>query len=185
MTYYGTKELANAFRTVRKNTIQIAEEIGEENYGFRPAPETRTVGQTLVHIAVVTRLSLQIHAVERRTKMEGFDFMTFFGNMLAEEQVPRSKAEIVKLLHEEGDRYAKWLDTLNEEGLAENITMPPGMTPASKSRFEMILGAKEHEMHHRAQLMTMERILGITPHLTRQMQERIAAATAAAGQKSK
>jgi len=27
MTYYGGKELADAFRTVRKNTIQIAQDI--------------------------------------------------------------------------------------------------------------------------------------------------------------
>jgi uncharacterized damage-inducible protein DinB len=30
-------------------------------------------------------------------------------------------------------------------------------------------------MHHRGQLMMMERMLGIVPHLTRQMMERIAA----------
>ena len=53
------------------------------------------------------------------------------------------------------------------------------MTPASKTRFEMILGVKEHEMHHRAQLMMIERMLGIVPHLTRQMQERMAALTKA------
>jgi len=35
----------------------------------------------------------------------------------------------------------------------------------------MILGTKEHEMHHRAQLMVIERLLGIVPHLTRQRQE--------------
>jgi len=45
----------------------------------------------------------------------------------------------------------------------------------------MLLGPKEHEMHHRAQLMVAERALGITPHLTRQMQERFAAMQAAAG----
>jgi uncharacterized damage-inducible protein DinB len=49
------------------------------------------------------------------------------------------------------------------------------MTPASKTRFEMLMGVKEHEMHHRAQLMLIERMLGIVPHLTRQMQERMAA----------
>ena len=48
------------------------------------------------------------------------------------------------------------------------------MTPASKTRFEMILGVKEHEMHHRAQLMLIERMLGVVPHLTREMQARIA-----------
>ena len=38
--------------------------------------------------------------------------------------------------------------------------MPPGANPDSKSRFEMLLSPKEHEMHHRAQLMTMQRMLG-------------------------
>ncbi|MHB8533063.1 MAG: DinB family protein, partial [Solirubrobacteraceae bacterium] len=57
---------------------------------------------------------------------------------------------------------------------------PPGANPDSKSRFEMLLSPKEHEMHHRAQLMTMMRMLGLTPHLTRQFQERMAQAQAAA-----
>ena len=35
MTYYGGKELAAAFRTVRKNTIQIAEDIPEDKYDFQ------------------------------------------------------------------------------------------------------------------------------------------------------
>jgi uncharacterized damage-inducible protein DinB len=39
----------------------------------------------------------------------------------------------------------------------------------------MLIAPKEHEMHHRGQLMVVQRMLGITPHLTRQMDERIAA----------
>ncbi len=54
MTYYGGKELAAAFRTVRKNTIQIAEDIPEDKYTFKPSPESRSVGQTLAHIATAT-----------------------------------------------------------------------------------------------------------------------------------
>ena len=72
MTYYGAKELAESFRTVRKNTIVIAEDIPEQHYGFRAAPETRTVAQTLVHIAAAQKVPEQIHAIERRTSMEGF-----------------------------------------------------------------------------------------------------------------
>jgi uncharacterized damage-inducible protein DinB len=49
------------------------------------------------------------------------------------------------------------------------------MEPRQKSRFEMLIATKEHEIHHRGQLMVVERMLGITPHLTRQMEERIAA----------
>jgi uncharacterized damage-inducible protein DinB len=35
----------------------------------------------------------------------------------------------------------------------------------------MILGTKEHEMHHRAQLTVVERMLGIVPHLTRRQRD--------------
>jgi uncharacterized damage-inducible protein DinB len=41
-----------------------------------------------------------------------------------------------------------------------------------RSRFESLLSPKEHEMHHRGQLMLIERMLGIVPHLTRQRQQR-------------
>jgi uncharacterized damage-inducible protein DinB len=60
------------------------------------------------------------------------------------------------------------------------VKLPPGAQPPSRTRLEMFLSAKEHEMHHRGQLMLMERMLGIVPHLTRQMQERMAAMMAAA-----
>ena len=60
------------------------------------------------------------------------------------------------------------MEGLREELLAEQVGQLRG---GSKTRFEMILGTKEHEMHHRAQLMVIERLLGIVPHLTRQRQE--------------
>jgi uncharacterized damage-inducible protein DinB len=63
---------------------------------------------------------------------------------------------------------------LPEPFLAETVGMPPGAAPAAKSRFEMLLSAKEHEMHHRGQLMMLQRMIGLVPHLTRQMQERMA-----------
>ena len=43
----------------------------------------------------------------------------------------------------------------------------------------MILSVKEHEMHHRGQLMLIERLVGVVPHLTRAMQARMSAAQAA------
>jgi uncharacterized damage-inducible protein DinB len=175
MHCYGAKELAEAFRTVRKNTIIIAEEVPEEHYGFRPAPETRTVALTLTHIALMTRFSEQFNGAERPHTLEGFDFQTFRRTMMADEQTPRSKAQIIELLREGGDRFAKLLEGLSEDILAERVTFPAGAVPPSKTRFELLMGVKEHEMHHRGQLMMMERMLGIVPHLTREFQARMAA----------
>ena len=175
MTYYGAKELADSFRTVRKNTITVAEEIGEEHYGYHAAPDTRTVAQMLVHIAAAPGMMEQIHGVERRTAMEGFDFPAAMAKMIAEEQKPRSKAEIIALLSTSGDRVANLLEGFPDDFLGERVSFPAGMNLPSKSRFEMILGVKEHEMHHRAQLMLIERLLGVVPHMTRAMQARMAA----------
>lgn len=175
MNYYGAKELAESFRTVRKNTITIAEELPEDKYGFRPTQETRSVGELLVHIAQGYTFQYQVHAKERRTSLEGFDFPALMKVVMAEEKVKRSKAQIIELLQSTGQQWASWLDGLSDSFLGEQVAMRAGMVPAVKSRFEMILSVKEHEMHHRAQLILIERMVGVVPHLTRQMQARMAA----------
>jgi uncharacterized damage-inducible protein DinB len=71
------------------------------------------------------------------------------------------------LLRKEGEDRCEWLATFPETILAEQVGMPGG---GSKSRFEILIGTKEHEMHHRAQLTVIERLLGIVPHLTRNRQ---------------
>jgi uncharacterized damage-inducible protein DinB len=179
MNYYGAKELAESYRTVRKNTLAIAQDIPAEKYGFRPAPDTRSIGELLTHIALAYNFQYQVHAVEHRATLQGFDFPSFMGRMMAEEKKPRSKDEILELLRVEGEKWAGWLQGLSDGFLGEQVQMPQGANPASKSRFEMILSVKEHEMHHRGQLMLIERLLGIVPHLTREMQARFAAASAA------
>ena len=173
MLCYGSKELARAYRTVRGNTIKTAEEIPESKLDFSASPNTRTVRQLLTHIALTDAFS-SIHK-ERRTNFEGMNFPEIIGQMMAEEQKPRTKAELIAMLTERGEVTAAWLESLSDDFLAEPFNQPPGTEPAQKTRFEMIMGMKEHEMHHRAQLMLMQRMMGQVPHLTRAMQERFAA----------
>jgi uncharacterized damage-inducible protein DinB len=174
MIDYGGKDLADAFRTVRKNTIQIAEEIPESQYDFRAAPESRSVRETLAHIGVSPQFQLHVHR-NKITDMGTVNFGELFQKFGGDEKKPRSKAEVVAYLTSEGDSFASFLESVDDAFLGERVTLPPGAQPASKSRFEMLLGAKEHEMHHRAQLMTLQRMIGQVPHLTRQGQARMAA----------
>lgn len=174
MTYYGAKELAESFRTVRKNTIQAAEEIAESKYSFKASDDTRTVEKLLTHIALGYRFQHRIHAIEKLSSFEGFNFPALFSEMLAEEAKPRTKAEVIALLKEGGEVWAKYVDSLSEDFLSQSFSMPAGATPAAKSRLEMILSVKEHEMHHRGQVMLIQRMIGIVPHLTRNMQAQMA-----------
>jgi uncharacterized damage-inducible protein DinB len=178
MSSYGGKQLASGFRTVRKNTIQVAEDIPEAHYNHVPAAECRSVARMLTHVAIGPQIWEEIHRKQRLTTLVGVNFLGMVDRFNAEEAKPRSKAEIVELLRTEGEQFAAWLETLTPEFLAETVTEPDGKT--TKPRFEGLLSAKEHEMHHRAQLMLIERQLGIVPHLTRQFHERVAQMRAAA-----
>lgn len=175
MNHYGGKQLAASSRTVRKNTLQIAEDIPEDKYNFRAAPGTRSVAELLTHIAISQSFQEEVHRKEKRSTLAGFDFPALMQRMAAAEQEPRTKAQIIELLRSNGEAWAAWIEGLGDDFLAENVSMPPGGSPASRTRFDMLLSVKEHEMHHRGQLMLVERIVGIVPHLTRERQARTAA----------
>ena len=61
MANYTARELANAFRTVRRNTIQVAEDIPEAKYDFVPAPGTKSVSELLRHIAFAPMVQIEMH----------------------------------------------------------------------------------------------------------------------------
>ena len=160
-------ELAVSFRTVRATLIQIAEEIPESQYEFCPAPEVRPVGKLLFHISQVSAVTLTRIKTRSRTWPTSPSWTSWAG-CARKSQTP-TKDEIVAALKTEGEKFATFLEGLSEPLLGEIVTMMPGSQPATKSRLELILSAKEHEMHHRGQLMLIERMLGVVPHLTRRV----------------
>jgi uncharacterized damage-inducible protein DinB len=176
MTYYGAKELADSFRTVRKNTIQVAEDIPEEKYSFRAAPDTMSIGELLAHLATTPHWAQQCFFNEKKTTVAMEDFGRWMGELGGHAKELTTKAQIVAALKANGEKFASQLESVSEADLAQTITAPN----ASKSAFEMLLGIKEHEMHHRAQLFLLERMVGIVPHLTRARQEMMAQRAAAA-----
>lgn len=180
MNYYGAKELAASCRVVRKNTLVIANEIPADKYSFRAAENTRSVGELLMHISLLHSFQFQIQSVERRTTLDGFNFPEMMQRLMTEEKAPHTKEQVIEMLKTSGEKWASFVEGLTDSFLGEQVAMPAVMNNPPKSRFEMILGVKEHEMHHRGQLMLIERIIGIVPHLTREMQARMAAIPAKA-----
>jgi uncharacterized damage-inducible protein DinB len=176
MTYYGAKHLADSFRTVRKNTLAIAEEIPEDKYSFRATPEVMSVGEMLAHLAISPMWQIDVHT----RKMEHLDF-AFFGahtqHAHGEQQALRTKADIIRALTQNGEKFAAFVEGLDEATLQSMVSFPP-QAGQPKSRFEMLLGPKEHEMHHRGQLMLVQRLLGQVPPLTRHRQAMMAQASA-------
>ena len=173
MNIYTGKDLARSFREVRGNTITIAEEIPDSQYAFQAAPETRNVARLLAHIALAPGFQLYTHS-NRIADLKAVNFAELLARAASEEAQPRTKDGILALLRAEGDKFAAFVEGLSDAFLAERVSMPPGAQPTSKSRLEMLMSPKEHEMHHRAQLMLVQRMIGLVPHLTRRQQEQFA-----------
>ena len=67
---YGIRQLADGMRAVRENTIALAGDIPESQYGFRATPATRSVAETLVHIAWLWTSDHLIHEELRLESVE-------------------------------------------------------------------------------------------------------------------
>ena len=160
---YGVRQLADGMRAVRANTILMADDIPESQYGYRPTPASRSVAETLVHIAWLATSDRILHEEAHLDSVEGFDFPALLEKSAVEEKRRRSKAEILELLRTEGERQARWLEQQPEAFMAERVRLPGG---GSVSRFEMFLATKEHELQHRAQLTVIDRLIGVVPRFT-------------------
>jgi uncharacterized damage-inducible protein DinB len=172
---YGAREIAESFRTVRNNTIQIAEDLPADQYGFRAAKEVKSVGELLAHIAVSSGWQIHVHE-QRISAIDVSFFAARAPQVAAEEAALQTKDQILEALKTRGEAFASMAAGLTPGSLAEIVLFAPPMQPSEKTRFEMLLGVKEHEMHHRGQLMLIERMLGIVPHLTRRRQAFVASA---------
>jgi len=178
MNYYGSKDMAESWRTVRKNTIQVAEDIPAEKYNFKATPDTMSVAELLAHLATSSNWAQAIHFAEKKTSVTMEDFGRLIGDAGKAAAALTTKDGILHALKSNGEVFAGHLESASDAYLGERVELPMG----SKTRFEMLLGVKEHEMHHRAQLFLMQRMIGIVPHLTRARQQRVqeqAQATAA------
>lgn len=171
---YGAHELAESFRTVRKNTITIAEDIPADKYHFTAAPGVKSVGEMLAHMAVSPRWQIALHG-ERLAAVNFTVFAARAAKAKVEEAALRGKDHIVAALEDGGEQFAAFVSGLTPQALEERVSFPPPIEPSHKTRFEMLMSVKEHEMHHRAQLFLIERLLGIVPHLTRARRAAVAA----------
>ena len=131
-----------------------------------------SIGALLQHIAFGQFCNRQI---ARLTSLN-LRFPAVFGAIRSRKTSRESKAEIIAL--KRGRSTRRTLDTLRRSFSPKRSLDPSGQH--TQTRLNSLHSPKEHEMHHRGQLMLIERMLGITPHLTRQREERARQQTAVA-----
>jgi hypothetical protein len=97
MTYYGPKNLADSYRTVRRNTLTIAEEIPADKYAFRAAPDVIAPGKR-PRVTLTPTLALKDGQPWMAFSVQGGDsqdqnLLQYFLNVLEFGMTPQQAAE--------------------------------------------------------------------------------------------
>jgi len=139
---------------IRGRTRQVVEMIREEHFGWRPEREALSVGEMLRHVWLseegVRRVVLEgnFSYYERRIP-QGLRAVLGAPGGLAEELERLERVHRETLAAVEAFPVERWDEDRIHEGLG--IRRKAGI---------ILLGINEHEVHHRAQLMTYLRMLG-------------------------
>ena len=139
---------------VKRNIRESADQMSEENYGFKPADSVRTFGQILAHVAGA---SYEFCAAAKGEKSP-FSEDHF-------EKTATTKAAIVKAVDDSITYCDGAYAALTDANVTEMISMPFGM--GKSPRIRTLLMNVGHFQEHYGNLVTYFRIKGIVPPSSR------------------
>jgi len=147
--------LINHKQTVRGRTMQILEKVPQDKLNWRPMPEVLTLGQLIYHMGQADMAWRKV--LEGAWSIEGFlamrrnmDLMDVIGEL----DSLTDEIRTLEIMHEE---FLKWLAAQSDEELERVYEAGEWRLKA----YEIVLGLCEHESHHRGQIVTYLRLLGV------------------------
>ncbi len=140
------KLLSSHWATTSTYTLAVAQQMPEDQYGFKPTDAQMTFGQQMMHIA----------------NANGY----FFGKMtgvkgpaLGDPKAPITKAGVISALKSSFDFAQAQLDKATDASLMSIVDTGDG----KMTMFEGVLLGLDHTAHHRAQTLVYLRLKGIVP----------------------
>jgi uncharacterized damage-inducible protein DinB len=158
-------EALEAWQYTRQGVIEEAETVPADRFDFRPAPESRTVAELVLHIVEAG----QMMAGELSRPDADFTRQPFQDHLrehVGTLPASPSKDELLALLRETGESGQARLRALGEEGIVKGIRRFDGV---EGTRLAWLYHGVDHESYHRGQLALYVRILGEVPALTRRI----------------
>lgn len=158
-------EALEAWEYARDGLLAEAESIPDDQYDFRPAPESRSVAELLAHVVESGRMM-----AGELTRPDGDFRRQSFAEHLAEHGGPvppdRSKEELLELVRRTGEEGRRRIRDFGEVGMLQRIRRFDGR---EGTRLAWLNHGIDHEMYHRGQLALYVRLTGRVPALTRQI----------------
>lgn len=136
-------EYAKHFAPLSKLSVSVAQAMPEDQYGFRPHPESMNFGELMAHIAIT---NYQFCAGLKDTKAP-------------EMPSPRDKNGYVKFLSDSFDYCSGVVSSMTDAEMNAVHDSPDGRMPGK----EVLLAMYVHVAHHRGQAEIYLRDKGIKP----------------------
>ncbi len=139
-------DLKAMWSSVSNNVVRSAEKMPEENYAFKPAPEVRSFGQILGHVADAQYMICATAKGEKREPAQV-------------EKTKTTKADLTAALKESAAYCDAVYSGLTEAKMAETVKM----FGRERTRFGALMMNVNHTMEHYGNLVTYLRMKGQVP----------------------
>jgi len=140
--------LKNVWKLSKEYTMDFAQEMPDDKYGFKPTEEVYSYSEQLLHLAGGNFWFFSSIKGEKSPKPEDA-----FG---AE---GKSKSDVMKLLKESFSYGDEVIEALNDDTAKEEVAA--GQTKLPK--WKIVLFCTDHLTHHRGQMVVYLRLNGIKP----------------------
>jgi len=148
----AVSELLDEISLARACTVECAEAMPEDHYGFRPVAEERTFGQQMVHIAESVRSLFEVFVQDKAQPTYTFSE--------AGKEVVKSRADVVNLLRESFTYVHRGAADLTDVDLELRVQFLDNR-PFSKGRVVHFL--LDHATYHRGESAMYMRLNGVRP----------------------
>ena len=156
-------EALEAWEYTREGVIAEATNIPADQYGFRPAPESRSVAELIVHIIESGEMM-----VGELTRADGDFTRQSYPEHIREHageiSADQPREALIELLRTTGDRGRAQIREAGELAMLQQIRRFDGVRG---TRLAWVNHGIDHESYHRGQLALYARVMGLVPALTR------------------
>ncbi len=144
-------EFVQDWKISKQFTLEVANAMPAELYGFKPNPEEMTFGEQMVHIAGAN--AFRFHEITGTQPPFTFD----------PGKMPTDKESAVKMLEQSFDYVIRVLPGITPEQLRRTWHIPSWKGRNDPDGRAMIVNMFVHTAHHRAQCEVYLRAKGIKP----------------------
>lgn len=158
-------ETLEAWQDARFGLIDELENIPEDQFDFRPTPETRSVRELAVHILEVAMM-MTGELTRPDTDFRRAPWPKLLKMYAEDAYKAKSKEDLLGLLKsqfEEAEQTFREAGELHLMQFMERFDGQPG------TRFTWLQHGIAQEMYHRGQLTTYQRLMGLEPALTQKI----------------